>query len=217
MTRTLIALLLLALAQPALGGAARELSWSDLKPPMGTLADPLAKQPMDVRYDLGFVAKVLADAKSGLISSTSPEYINAMAVKERLRARGVDVDPLVGAVAQRDAEIARRGANVNASLDGELVRISGYALPLEFSDVGIREMLLVPYVGACIHVPPPPPNQIVYARLDDAWKVNGLYEPVWITGRIETSSANRALSFVDGQANVPTGYTMRVNKVEPYK
>ena len=66
-------------------------------------------------------------------------------------------------------------------------------------------------------MPPPPPNQIVYAQLDEAWKVKGLYEPVWITGRIETRSAERALSFVDGQANVPTGYSMRVTKVERYK
>ncbi len=217
MARTLIALLMLALVQPAWGGAVRQLSWSDLVPPVSTLADPLADQPMDVRYDLGFVAKVLADAKSGLISSTGPEYLNAMAQKEQLRTRGVDVDRLVRAIAQRDAEIARRSGEINAGLDGQTVRLSGYALPLEFSDSGVREMLLVPYVGACIHVPPPPPNQIVYARLDEAWKLKGLYEPVWITGRIKARSADRALSFVDGQAKIPTGYSMRVIKVEPYK
>ncbi len=217
MIRPVIALLMLVLAQPAWAGPVREIAWSDLVPSVAKLADPLAEQPMDVRFDLGFVAKVVADAEGGRISSTGPEYLNAMALKERLRARGIDVDRLVEAVAERDAEIARRSAKVDPSLDGQMVRMSGYALPLDFSEAGAREMLLVPYVGACIHVPPPPPNQIVYAKLDEAWKLSGLYEPVWLTGRIAARSANRSLSFVDGEAKVPTGYSMQVIKVEPYK
>ncbi len=217
MRRLLIALAMLVFAQPIWAGKVRDLTWPDLVPSIGTLADPLSEQPMNVRYDLGFVAKVLADAGSGLITSSGPEYRQAMAVKERLRARGVDVDRLVGAVARRDAEIARRSALVNTHLDGQIVRVSGYALPLEMSDSGVRELLLVPYVGACIHVPPPPSNQIIHARLAEDWKLKGLYEPVWITGRINTRATNRSLSFVDGQADIAMGYSMQVSKIESFK
>jgi len=217
MTRLLIALLMLALAQPLWAGEVRQLTWTDLVPPVGTLADPLAKQPMNVRYDLGFIAKVIADAKSGLIASTGPEYLQAMALKKRLSGRGIDVDRLVRSVAQRDTEIARRSAKINTRLNGQFVRIAGYALPLELTDGGVRELLLVPTVGACIHVPPPPANQIIHGRLGESWKPKGLYEPVWLTGRIEARSGNRSLSFVDGQANIAMGYTMQVTKVEPYK
>ncbi len=217
MIRALTTVLLLALTAPAGADGVRELTWTDLVPPVGELADPLADQPMNVRYDLGFVAKVLADAESGRISSTGPEYLNAMALKERLQAQGIDVERLVQATARRDAEIARRRAAVNTELDGEVVRLPGYALPLDLAGTGVREMLLVPYVGACIHVPPPPPNQIVHAELEEAWEMDGLYEPVWITGRLEARSANPSLSYVDGQANIATGYSMRVTKVEPYK
>ncbi len=216
MIRVLTTVLLLALAVPAWADAVRQLTWNDLVPPVGALADPLADQPMNVRYDLGFVAKVLADAESGLISSSGPEYLNAMALKERLQAQGVDVERLVQATAVRDAEIARRKAAVNIELDGEFVRLPGYALPLDFSGTGVRELLLVPYVGACIHVPPPPPNQIVHAVLENTWEMEGLYEPVWITGRLEARSASPSLSYVDGQADIATGYSMQVTKVEPY-
>ena len=192
------------------------LAWDDLVPAVEPLPDPLADQPMAVRYDLGFIAKVLADAESGAISRNRPEYLNALALADRLRQQGVAVDQLTKAVSIRDAEISRRRAELNVALDGQTIRLPGYALPLEVSEGGITEFLLVPYVGACIHVPPPPPNQIVHAQLTDAFELEGLYQPVWITGTITAGKRSLSLSFVDGQADVPTGYTMQVEEVEPY-
>ncbi len=202
---------------PAVADETLVLTWDDLIPDVAPLADPLSEQPMSVRYDLGFIAKVLIDAEHNLISRTGPEYLNALALADRLRKQGVAVDRLTTAVAGRDAEITRRGTELNKKLDGQTVRMPGYALPLETTEDGVTEFLLVPYVGACIHVPPPPPNQIVHAQLSTAFRLDGLYQPVWITGELIAGTRNRRLSFVDGQADVPTGYTMRVTKVEPYK
>lgn len=204
-------------APPAMGETVRVLTWEDLTPKVAPLPDPLVDQPMNVRYDLGFIAQVMADAKRGSIDPAGPEYQNAMALADRLRTTGVDVDRLTAAVAGQNAEIGRRRAQLNLHLDGQVVRIPGYALPLETSPDGVTEFLLVPYVGACIHVPPPPANQIVYAKLSSAFTLEGLYQPVWITGRIEAKEASRSLSFVDGAANVATGYTMRVSLVERYE
>lgn len=53
-------------------------------------------------------------------------------------------------------------APVNVSLDGKPVKLSGFVVPLDATQDGIREFLLVPYFGACIHTPPPPANQIVH-------------------------------------------------------
>jgi hypothetical protein len=92
----------------------------------------------------------------------------------------------------------------------------GYALPLEQSAEGVTEFLLVPYVGACIHVPPPPANQIVYVKLQTPYKVANLFDPVWITGRIAVEAASRNLSLVDGAAPVETGYRIDGIAVEPY-
>ena len=81
-------------------------------------------------------------------------------------------------------------------LDGREIKIPGYALPLETSDTAVTEFLLVPYVGACIHVPPPPPNQIVHVRYDEGFESEGLFTPVWVTGRISTRPQSLSLSLV---------------------
>jgi hypothetical protein len=61
--------------------------------------------------------------------------------------------------------------NTVGALDGTKVRIPGYIVPLEADDQGrLTEFFLVPFLGACIHVPPPPPNQIVYVKLPQASK-----------------------------------------------
>ena len=206
--------LLLSIAT-ASAAEVRELEWPDLLPQLPPLADVFADSPINIRYDLGFVAKVVADADSGVIDPQGPEYRNAMQVLERHRAAGVDVDTLMEAVAMRDREIQRRGEQVNRELDGVQVRMPGYALPLEFDGRGVTEFLLVPYVGACIHVPPPPANQIVFARLQTAYEPKDLYDPVWITGRLSAQPASTELFLVDGQAQVPMGYSMDVTDVVP--
>ncbi|MEK9753358.1 MAG: DUF3299 domain-containing protein [Rhodospirillaceae bacterium] len=67
------------------------------------------------------------------------------------------------------AEIERRNGAVNAALDSKLVKISGYVLPLELDGTRVGEFLLVPFVGACIHVPAPPKNQMVFVRLKQSY------------------------------------------------
>jgi len=194
---------------------AKQLEWPDLVPPKESLEDALADTPINVRYDLGFIGKVMADADAEVISREGPEYRNAIELLEKHRADGIDVDRLLAAVSNRDQEIERRGEDINKSLDGELVRIPGYALPLEMVESGVTEFLLVPFVGACIHVPPPPPNQIVLAQLESAYQVKDLYEPVLITGHLTAKPASTELYLVDGQAQVPMGYSMQVMHVEP--
>ena len=72
----------------------------------------------------------------------------------RLEQAGVDVD---GLLAKRRAMSEHRtAAQVNPLLDGLTVRLPGYVLPLEITGRKVTEFLLVPWVGACIHTPPPP-------------------------------------------------------------
>ena len=94
-------------------------------------------------------------------------------------------------------------------LNGKQVRIPGYLLPLEVSGFKVTEFLLVPYVGACIHVPPPPPNQIVYVKVlqNGGYKNKELYEPVWVTGKMKVTSMVKELYLADGSAGVDIGYS----------
>lgn len=192
------------------------LEWPDLLPQLAPISDPLSGVDPALRYDLGFVAQVQRDARDGKIRPDGAEYRNAMQILDDLRARNPDTDRMISRVLSQDAELARRRQKTRDDLDGRDVRIAGYALPLEMTGDGVTEFLLVPYVGACIHVPPPPPNQIVYATLDQPYEMDGLFAPVWIAGRIKTGIARPTLSFVDGTSEIATGYQMAVASIEAY-
>ena len=115
------------------------------------------------------------------------------------------------------ARFEEHQAKVDPALNGQRIRLPGYVLPLEFEGENVREFLLVPVVGACIHVPPPPPNQMVFVKSDKAFSTSGLYTPVWVEGILSTDGGSHDLSLVDGQAPVDVGYTMEHAKVEPYE
>jgi hypothetical protein len=100
--------------------------------------------------------------------------------------------------------------SVNLALNGAGVKIPGFVVPLEVSAEGmVKEFFLVPYFGACIHVPPPPPNQIVYVKLHQAVKVNALDDAQWVTGRLRTETKNSRFG--------AAAYTLDADQVEPYK
>jgi hypothetical protein len=91
-------------------------------------------------------------------------------------------------------------------LDGQRVRIGGYVVALDFDATSIREFLLVPFVGACIHVPPPPPNQIIYVKAAEGFEISGQFDPVYVTGTLKTARQFTGLA--------ATGYSMEAEKVE---
>lgn len=96
-----------------------------------------------------------------------------------------------------------------AELNGKSVRIGGYVVPLDFEATKITEFLLVPFVGACIHVPPPPANQIIYVKVAQGFEIGGPFDPVTVNGTINTDIA------VTGLADA--GYTLDAELVEPRK
>lgn len=147
-----------------------------------------------------------------------PEIIaNAETLERKLRAEGVDFDTLIAEYAAWKTAVEQRGSVLVDGLDGRPIRMPGYLLPLEFSPNGQNDFLLVPYLGACIHVPPPPPNQIVFVKTVKPFVVKELYTPVWVTGRMSTTSSTRALFFVDGTADIDVGYALRVDDIQPYE
>lgn len=95
-------------------------------------------------------------------------------------------------------------------LNNEKVRLPGFIVPFDFEEGGmISEFLFVPYVGACIHVPPPPPNQIVYVRTAKPVAFTSLWDPMWIEGTLTTQRHTNALG--------NTAYTLQLDKLEAYE
>ncbi len=78
-------------------------------------------------------------------------------------------------------------SQVVTEFNDKTIRMPGYLIPLDFGSEGSTQFLLVPYVGACIHVPPPPANQIVLVTSEEPYQPQGLFEPVFVTGRMSTS------------------------------
>jgi hypothetical protein len=93
-------------------------------------------------------------------------------------------------------------------MDGQAVRIPGFVVPVEFDEETITEFFLVPYFGACIHSPPPPPNQIIYVHAPDGLKLNTLYDPFWISGIISTTLIENYMA--------TSAYSMQMKSYEPY-
>ncbi len=124
------------------------------------------------------------------------------------------IDKLMDGSPESKAELAKLDEEFNYSpvvseLDGLRIKIPAYITPLEYNDQSmIKEFLLVPYVGACIHVPPPPANQIVHAQAREAIKFMGMYEPVWAVGTIRTETVKSDLA--------ESGYRLEVEEVTPY-
>ncbi len=78
-------------------------------------------------------------------------------------------------------------APINTAIAGKPIKLPGFIAPLENVDGKVAEFLLVPYFGACIHVPPPPVNQTVLVKTlaDSAIDVEEVWEPVWVMGKIQ--------------------------------
>lgn len=101
---------------------------------------------------------------------------------------------------------------VNPALDGVRVKLAGFVVPLERDTRGrISEFFLVPYFGACIHVPPPPPNQIVFVRMRAGAGLRSIEDAQWVTGTlhagIRKSDLGSAAYTLDGEALAPYDYT----------
>lgn len=101
-------------------------------------------------------------------------------------------------------------APVVKALDGQQLRIPGYIVPLEVNEQGrTTDFLLVPYYGACIHVPPPPSNQIVHVTSELGVKVDELYQPYWIEGPMQVKASSSELA--------DAGYQMAAQKIFVYE
>jgi len=114
-----------------------------------------------------------------------------------------------GVVAHGELGAFSGGADVVTDYNGKTVSLSGYVIPLDYTADGVESFMLVPFVGACIHVPPPPPNQLVFVTTKTPFMVDGLFQPFTVTGEFGTATTTTDLAQV--------GYFMKAEKVVPYR
>ncbi|OOZ41008.1 hypothetical protein BOW53_05655 [Solemya pervernicosa gill symbiont] len=136
-----------------------------------------------------------------------PGWLPKPELVERYRIGEIgDDDPLIIEARER---LSRPIQPANQELNGKMIKISGFVVPLERSGTKVTEFLLVPYHGACIHVPPPPSNQTVYVTTTkEGAAVRKMFDTVWVTGTIIIDHVESDIA--------EAGYTIYAEKVEPY-
>lgn len=97
---------------------------------------------------------------------------------------------------------------LNPTLDGAYIKMPGFIIPIELSAEGVTDFVLVPYVGACIHTPPPPPNQLVFVTTETPWPNDDLWEAVWVTGEMQHDIQTTEVA--------ETGYALKAEEMEVY-
>lgn len=100
-------------------------------------------------------------------------------------------------------------APVVSGMDGRMVSIPGFVVPLDSAGGLIRRFFLVPYYGACIHVPPPPSNQIIDVHFEPGTRDDNLYDAILVSGRLSTEVYSHEMG--------TAGYRLEAYSIQPYE
>lgn len=105
---------------------------------------------------------------------------------------------------------ALSSTKVVESFKNRAIKIPGYIVPLETDEEQkVTEFFIVPYFGACLHMPPPPPNQIIFANYGEGVVLSNLYDPFWFEGTLQIELNENAMG--------TSAYRLKLANVEPYE
>ena len=145
-----------------------------------------------VYEEIDWVALMPEDDLSALLNR--PEFLNDIA--DGSAADSIDdfaSKQLEDEQAQRYQQ-ALVSTRVIDEFDGKAIRIPGFIVPLEQNEEQkATAFFVVPYFGACLHMPPPPPNQILYVEYKEGVAVENLYDPYWFEGTVKIDNHESAL------------------------
>lgn len=203
---TALVLLCLMMATTTSGRAMASdlVTWDSLVPAATPYDDPFVDMSADHKSDL---RAVLLHQKT-VGNGTEDAFVRSAADAARLRldAAGLDADQLLRQrliVMQRREEDA---TGVASTLLDRPVLIDGYVLPLARSGERVIEFLLVPWIGACIHTPPPPPNQIIHVKYPKGLLIERRFDAVRLSGVLRHVPASHDLFLIDGTRRISVSY-----------
>ena len=101
-----------------------------------------------------------------------------------------------------------QSSGTRSDWNGQIVRLPGFIVPIDYSGTGVTAFILVPFVGACVHVPPPPANQLVFVTTEKPYESSGLFEPVHVVGMFGTASMSTQLADI--------AYALSAEDIRPY-
>ncbi|MEJ6690509.1 MAG: DUF3299 domain-containing protein [Paracoccaceae bacterium] len=98
---------------------------------------------------------------------------------------------------------------VRSDLNGLIVRLPGFIVPIDYSGTDVTTFILVPFVGACVHVPPPPANQLVFVTTQEPYETSSMFDPVHVVGMFGVSSMSTQLADI--------AYALSADRIEPFR
>ena len=193
----------------------KKLTWTDLVVTV-EFEDPFLELDSEQLYNLSLVARFREKEADQAREITASESAQKDSLEQLLASESVDVDYLLSMRYQIKELREQRAGAVDTSLNNTKIKIPGYLLPLNYDNEKTTEFLLVPWVGACIHPPPPPRNQIIYIKTKEGIPPMSQFEAVTIEGVITTVATTSTLYLVDGSDKISSGYSILDAKISRY-
>ncbi|KHT63520.1 hypothetical protein RJ45_11580 [Photobacterium gaetbulicola] len=211
---------LLILAIPSTATLAAEtnklLYWNELVPAYEPIENPFEEftyQQIDALRELSKLEAMLSQ-----IDSAQEHLVleQIQTIKKNLAADGLDAGLLLELRKQIIAQNTKIARSANLHVVGKKQRIPGFVTPIEMEGTLVTEFFLVPTPGACIHTPPPAPNQIIHVVYPEGFQLDNIREPMVIEGKLITEKNVKDVSYSDGAANVNSIYSMSAISVTNY-
>lgn len=202
-------LLLLSLIPFYLQAETQQLAWEQLKPEVKTETVTLPSVNDSQK-------KLLAQVLQLQYQNDKPSQDEQKKIIDTLKSQGIDAKKALDARERFMASEQLKAETLNHKIDGKTVRMPGFIVPIEFDGLKGTDFLLVPYAGACIHLPPPPANQIVRISYPQGFEVENIQYPVWVEGKIKAEKQTEDVYLVDGKTKLTMGYKMEGDLIERY-
>ncbi|GEA59337.1 DUF3299 domain-containing protein [Vibrio comitans] len=195
----------------------KAITWYDLRPQLETVEDPFAKLDPNQLYLLGTISRYREELEKDNFQLSEKTVAEVKKIEADFIEAGIDVDELFAKQQIITEQRTKQATLPNDKVLGKTLRIPGFITPVEMEGTKVTKFFLVPSPGACIHTPPPPPNQIVLVSFPDGIELNGLDTPFWVEGELLNQNVTADVNYSDGASNVESVYQMSAQSVELYK
>jgi len=181
------------------------IKWEDLTVKLDYY-DPFKDLTLTQLFNLSEIALIRETEESQELSKS--ELARKDSLEQLFKTENIDVDLLLSMRYEVAVSRSKELDTVNISLNNKKIVIGGYLLPLNYIDQKVTEFLLVPWVGACIHTPPPPRNQLIYLKTKEGIEVKSRFQAVKVEGTLTTEDRTSSLFLVDGSSDITSGYSI---------
>ena len=181
------------------------IKWEDLTVKLDYY-DPFKDLTSTQLFNLSQIALIREIEESQELSKS--ELARKDSLEQLFKTENIDVDLLLSMRYEVAVSRSKELDTVNSSLNNKKIVIGGYLLPLNYINQKVTEFLIVPWVGACIHTPPPPRNQLIYLKTKEGIEVKSRFQAVKVEGTLTTEDRTSSLFLVDGSSDITSGYSI---------